>query len=137
MCRPNHVELPALPHISLEARHHRDLSAPTQSPHRHMLIHGRPPQAHLLSQRQKRLYVGFERSRAVPERRKALLLFGRVRRQPVMLDVVTLEKIWNEHECVAQEMGETIGTLQGLRAEAEDIVDGDGCPGGGGGASDV
>lgn len=138
MRRPNSLKLPPLPLVPLRTRRHRNLPTPTQSTHRDPPLHRRPLHADLLPQRQQRRDIRRQRARPCPERREQLFLLGRVGRQPRLLDVAATEEVRDEDERVAaEELREPVRALQGLGRGPEDVVDGDGEAGRGGGAGDV
>lgn len=95
-----------------------------------MLIHARPLLGHLPAHPQQFLGRPLGVRRPLDQRLELRLLLGRVRGDPPVLGVVTLEQVGDEDERVAQVLGQAVRALDRLVGEPEDVVDVDDGAGG-------
>ena len=88
-----------------------------------MLVHARVLLGHLPAHPQQPLDRLLDVRRPRHEVLDALLLLGRVRRDPLVLGVVALGEVGDEDERAAQVLRQPVRALERLAAEAEDVVD--------------
>lgn len=125
MRRPADTEPPPLTLIVRPTRQNGRLAAPAEPEHAPTL-HAREPLARGFADAQQ-LGLGLVVvTDAVEPALDQGLLLGRVGGQPAELRVRALEQVRQDHDgIVPEELGEPVGALQGLRGEAEGVVEED------------